>query len=139
VNATLPWLSDQPAPISRSFPADRGAPRVARQTVKEYLQGVRADPRTLADVLLAVSEVVTNCVVHGYRGQPGGTVDLEARRKGECLVLSVADEGSGMAPRHDSPGLGLGLPLVGRVARRVDITAQAGGGTLVRMCFDLDR
>ena len=44
-----------------------------------------------------------------------------------------------MAPRHDSPGLGLGLPLVGRVAERVDITAQAGGGTLVSMSFDLDR
>ena len=44
-----------------------------------------------------------------------------------------------MDPRHDSPGLGLWLPLVGRVAQRVDITAQAGGGTLVRMRFDLDR
>lgn len=98
-----------------------------------------ADPGALSDVLLAVSEVVTNCVVHGYRGQPGGRVDLVARRTGDRLLLSVADDGSGMAPRHDSPGLGLGLPLVGRVARRVDITAQAGGGTLVRMCFDLDR
>jgi serine/threonine-protein kinase RsbW len=98
-----------------------------------------ADPGALSDVLLAVSEVVTNCVVHAYRGQPGGKVDLEARRKGDSLMLSVADDGAGMAPRHDSPGLGLGLPLVGRVARRVDISAQAGGGTLVRMCFDLDR
>ena len=97
-----------------------------------------ADPGALSDVLLAVSEVVTNCVVHAYRGQPGGKVDLEARRNGDSLLLSVADDGAGMAPRHDSPGLGLGLPLVGRVARRVDITAQAGGGTIVKMCFDLD-
>ena len=97
-----------------------------------------ADPGALSDVLLAVSEVVTNCVVHAYRGQPGGKVDLEASRNGDSLLLSVADDGAGMAPRHDSPGLGLGLPLVGRVARRVDITAQAGGGTIVKMCFDLD-
>ena len=98
-----------------------------------------ADPGTLSDVLLAVSEVVTNCVVHAYRGKQGGNVDLEARRSGHTLQLSVADAGAGMAPRHDSPGLGLGLPLVGRVATRVDITAQAGGGTLVRMSFDLYR
>ena len=98
-----------------------------------------ADPGALSDVLLAVSEVVTNCVVHAYRGQPGGRVDLEARRTGDSLLLSVADDGTGMSPRHDSPGLGLGLPLVGRVAQRVDITAQAGGGTLVSMCFNLDR
>ena len=95
------------------------------------------DPGALSDVLLAVTEVVTNCVVHAYRGQPGGKVDLEARRTGGELLLSVADDGTGMAPRLDSPGLGLGLPLVGRVAERVDITAQAGGGTLVRMRFDL--
>jgi anti-sigma regulatory factor (Ser/Thr protein kinase) len=98
-----------------------------------------ADPGALSDVLLAVSEVVTNCVVHAYRGQPGGEVAIEARRNGHTLMLSVADEGAGMAPRHDSPGLGLGLPLVGRVATTVDITARAGGGTLVSMSFDFDR
>ena len=130
-------LSEHPASLRRSIPADTGAPRIARQAVKDFLRGLGADPGALSDVLLAVSEVVTNCVVHAYRGQPGGKVDLEARRTGDQLVLSVADEGAGMAPRHDSPGLGLGLPLVGRVAQRVDITAQAGGGTLVSMCFDL--
>ena len=103
------------------------------------MRGVGADPGAMSDVLLAVSEVVTNCVVHAYRGQPGGKVDLEARRNGDTLLLAVADEGAGMSPRHDSPGLGLGLPLVGRVAQRVDITAQAGGGTLVSMRFNLYR
>jgi len=130
-------LSENAASLHRSFPADPGAPSVARKAVRDFLRGLGADPGTLSDVLLAVSEVVTNCVVHAYRGQPGGRVDLEARHTGGRLMLSVADEGSGMSPRHDSPGLGLGLPLVGRVARRVDITAQAGGGTLVSMCFDL--
>jgi serine/threonine-protein kinase RsbW len=130
-------LSEHAASLRRSFPADPGAPSVARRAVKEFLRGAGADPGALPDVLLAVSEVVTNCVVHAYRGRPGGKVDLEARRTGDHLLLSVADQGAGMAPRHDSPGLGLGLPLVGRVARRVDITAQDGGGTLVSMCFDL--
>jgi serine/threonine-protein kinase RsbW len=112
---------------------------MARHAVRAFLSTRGIDPRALSDVLLAVSEVVTNCVVHAYRGQPGGRVDLEARRTGNRLLLSVADDGAGMAPRHDSPGLGLGLPLVGRIARRVDIRAQAGGGTLVSMWFDLSR
>jgi serine/threonine-protein kinase RsbW len=132
-------LSEHAASLRRSIPAGPGAPRAARNAVKDFLRSIGADPGALSDVLLAVSEIVTNCVVHAYRGQPGGKVDLEARRTGDTLLLSVADDGAGMAPRHDSPGLGLGLPLVGRVAQRVDITAQAGGGTLVRMCFDLDR
>jgi serine/threonine-protein kinase RsbW len=132
-------LSEHAASLRRSLPADPSAPSAARRAVKDFLRAHGADPGALSDVLLAVSEVVTNCVVHAYRGQSGGKVDLEARRTGDRLVLSVADDGSGMAPRHDSPGLGLGLPLVGRVADRVDISAQAGGGTLVSMSFHLDR
>jgi serine/threonine-protein kinase RsbW len=132
-------LSEHAASLHRSIPADSTAPSAARKAVRDFLRAHGVDPGALSDVLLAVSEVVTNCVVHAYRGQPGGKVDLEARRAGGRLVLSVADEGGGMAPRHDSPGMGLGLPLVGRVAQRVDITAQAGGGTLVSMSFDLDR
>jgi anti-sigma regulatory factor (Ser/Thr protein kinase) len=124
--------------IRRSFPADRGAPGVARSAVRELLRGRGADPARLSDVLLAVSEVVTNCVVHGYHDRPAGNVALEARHTGDHLVLSVADQGTGIRPRLDSPGLGLGLPLVGRVADRVDIKAADGGGTLVRMSFSLD-
>jgi serine/threonine-protein kinase RsbW len=110
---------------------------VARHALKVFLHNHAADPRALADVLLAVSEVVTNCVVHAYRDRPAGSVAVEAERSGDELVLSVSDGGRGMAPRDDSPGLGLGLPLVGRIARRVDITAPAGGGTLVSMYFSL--
>jgi serine/threonine-protein kinase RsbW len=132
-------LSEAAASFQRSFPADQGAPSVARKAVRDFMRGLGADPGALSDVLLAVSEVVTNCVVHAYRGQPGGEVAIEGRHNGDMLMLSVADAGAGMAPRHDSPGLGLGLPLVGRVASKVDISARAGGGTLVRMSFDLDR
>jgi serine/threonine-protein kinase RsbW len=110
---------------------------VARHALRDFLNSHAADPRALADVLLAVSEVVTNCVVHAYRDQPAGRVAMEAERSGDELVLSVSDRGRGMAPRTDSPGLGLGLPLVGRIARRVDISAPAGGGTLVSMYFSL--
>ena len=110
---------------------------MARHALKDFLHAHAADPRALADVLLAVSEVVTNCVVHAYRDQPTGRVAMEAERSGDELVLSVSDRGRGMAPRPDSPGLGLGLPLVGRIARRVDISSPAGGGTLVNMYFKL--
>ena len=122
--------------LRRSFPAGPGAPGVARRAVREFLTAGGPAPGLLSDVLLAVSEVVTNCVVHGYRGR-AGEVELEARRNGDQLLLRVADHGTGMAPRLDSPGLGLGLPLVGRVAERVEVSVPDGGGTLVSMFFSL--
>ena len=122
--------------IRRSFPAGPGAPGVARRAVGEFLRANGIAPAALYDVLLAVSEVVTNCVVHGYRERPGN-VDLEAHRSGDELRVRVVDHGTGMAPRLDSPGLGLGLPIVGRVAERVEVSVPAGGGTLVTMRFTL--
>jgi serine/threonine-protein kinase RsbW len=112
---------------------------MARHAVRAFLSARGIDQRALSDVVLAVSEVVTNCVVHAYRDATRGQVAMEAHHNGDTLVLSVVDQGSGMAPRHDSPGLGLGLPLVGRIAERVDIIAPSGGGTQVRMRFALGR
>jgi serine/threonine-protein kinase RsbW len=132
-------LSEPEATFSSSFPADRAAPTAARHAISDFLHAHDADPRALGDVLLALSEVVTNSVIHGYRERPGGEVAVEAQHWQDRLLLSVADCGGGMAPRHDSPGLGLGLPLVGRIANRVDIECPAGGGTLVSMCFTLDQ
>jgi len=130
-------LSEPPSLLRDSFPADRRAPAKARRAVRTWLSGRGADPARLSDVLLAVSEVVTNCVVHAYRESGSGEVAMEGHHRGDTLVLSVADHGMGMSPRADSPGLGLGLPLVGRIAERVDIVAPAEGGTQVRMSFAL--
>ena len=69
----------------------------------------------------------------GGRGPRGG------RALGRSAAAVGRRRGRGMSPRPDSPGLGVGLPLVGRIANRVDITAAAGGGTLVSMCFSLDQ
>lgn len=50
--------------------------------------------------------------------------------------MTVEDEGSGMAPRLDSPGLGLGLPLIATVTDRLDVRAREGGGTRLCVWFD---
>jgi len=48
----------------------------------------------------------------------------------------VIDDGDGLTPRDDSPGPGLGLPLIHRLADRVDhLTPQGGSGTELSMRF----
>jgi serine/threonine-protein kinase RsbW len=88
---------------------------------------------------LAVSEAVSNVVVHSYRDTSPGGFTLAVEWGGEELRVIVRDEGCGMAPRMDSPGAGLGLPLIATLADSFSVTAPPGGGTEVCMIFPLLR
>ena len=80
----------------------------------------------LEDVKLAVTEAVTNSVVHSYRHDPEpGSVEVHADLHDGELRLVVSDEGLGMTPRSDSPGSGLGLALIAAVTDRDEVRARA--------------
>ena len=66
-----------------------------------------------------------------------GEVEVEVKRPNGYLCLLVRDHGCGLTPRTDSPGLGLGLPLIAESASSLEVRTPGGGGTEVRMRFDL--
>ena len=106
-----------------------------RRRVSEFAEEFGAPRRKVSDIALAVSEACTNAVVHAYRGQPGKVSLFVEAGAGELLV-KVVDEGDGLAPRPDSPGLGLGLPLIARVADRFEVhPGPDGRGTELCMVF----
>jgi anti-sigma regulatory factor (Ser/Thr protein kinase) len=86
-------------------------------------------------IALAVSEAATNAVIHAYRDSEPGDIRLVVCDKPDRLVVVVRDYGSGMMPRADSPGLGLGLPMISTMANDVQVEAAQGAGTLLRMHF----
>jgi anti-sigma regulatory factor (Ser/Thr protein kinase) len=87
------------------------------------------------DVKLAVSEAVGNAVVHAFRGDhEDGTITLSARGERGMLLLMVSDDGIGMTPNLDSPGLGFGLSLISKVAEDVRFDSS-DSGTTVSMSF----
>jgi serine/threonine-protein kinase RsbW len=113
----------------------------ARRAVAAYCARLGAT-RPLTDrVMLSVSEAVTNALVHAYRhvAEPGAErIELEAHCDAEALIVIVRDFGCGMAPRLDSPGLGLGLPLIAASTSSVQIdTPPEGGCTEISMQFPL--
>ncbi|HEX6024712.1 MAG TPA: ATP-binding protein [Solirubrobacter sp.] len=122
------------------FSAARETPMQARRTVMDWAQRHVDDRAVLNDIALAVTEAATNAVLHAYRddAQPGIVV-IEVDREVACLCICVRDEGSGLAPRVDSPGLGLGLGLIAQVADSADVRAPESGGTEVVMRFNLQR
>ena len=86
-------------------------------------------------IALAVSEAMTNVVIHAYRDREVGDMRVVACDEPDRLVVVVRDYGAGMLPRADSPGLGLGLPLISSMADDLQIEAAEGTGTLLRMHF----
>ena len=77
-------------------------------------------------------------IIHAYRGLPQpGVVSVEGEREGELLRVVVRDDGPGIAPRPDSPGLGFGLTLITRLSRALEIRTRPEGGAELRMTFAL--
>jgi anti-sigma regulatory factor (Ser/Thr protein kinase) len=109
----------------------------ARHAVTGALEGTPVD---LAAVRLAVTEAVTNAVVHAYRHcgetEAPGRIRVALNLKEDAACVIVADDGLGMAPNPSSPGLGLGLSLIASMCDELEID-ERGSGTRVRMRFAL--
>jgi anti-sigma regulatory factor (Ser/Thr protein kinase) len=91
----------------------------------------------LSDIKLAVTEACTNVVVHAYEADAEGPLAVTARVDDEELVVVVRDRGRGILPRPDSPGLGLGLPLIATLSESLELGTGAQRETEVRMVFRL--
>ncbi len=122
-----------------SVPARAENVAVVRQALAGLCEALSAEPRVVADVKLAVTEACTNVVVHAYP-DGAGSMEVEARPVGRSLSVVVRDHGRGIVPRADSPGLGLGLPMIASLSDSVEIRGDtAAGDTEIIMTFALDR
>jgi anti-sigma regulatory factor (Ser/Thr protein kinase) len=107
--------------------------------VDDYAASGGVGERRREDIALAISEAASNAVMHAYVGrEEPGEVRVDAWIEDGALQVTVCDDGVGMAPRMDSPGLGLGLALMGRVTERLRLEASSPPpGVCVRMTFAL--
>ena len=125
--------------FEESLPAaPESVPRL-RRAVTSFATTAGASDGLGLKVALAVSEACTNVVIHAYRraGVPG-EVAVTAERRDGALWVEISDWGEGMRPRADSPGLGLGTPLMATLADHLEICDNPGGrGTVVRLEFGL--
>ncbi len=133
---------EEPGPLAfgRTVPAVPENVASLRHAVVDLAGRLGAPDAVRTDLALAVGEACANVVVHAYR--PGDTgplvIHAERNRDGSELVVTVVDQGQGMMPRPDSPGLGLGLPLIANLSDRLEIHDGPGGvGTELVMAFSL--
>jgi stage II sporulation protein AB (anti-sigma F factor) len=127
-----------PKNLSHSYPAVAGSVPIGRRAIARYAQELGATAEELDEIRLAVSEAMTNAVLHAYRGNGSGHVHVNAAlASGELWVL-ISDDGRGLQTGTESPGLGVGLALICEVTDSCAIVKRASGGTEVRMRFSLE-
>jgi anti-sigma regulatory factor (Ser/Thr protein kinase) len=111
----------------------------ARRAVAEWAAWHGAGGSDLDRIRLAVSEAVTNAVVHAYGAENHGVVRVTTGLgAGEVTVL-VADRGCGIGAAPQSPGLGLGLGVIEDSCEALTITTRSEGGMQLEMRFRLGR
>ena len=93
-----------------------------------------ADEQTVSRIALAISEAATNAVLHAFPERPGA-IRVTVADAGDAIEIVVSDDGIGLTPRPDSPGLGLGLGLIAEVSDDLKIRRHPQGGTVIAMRF----
>ena len=123
---------------------ERHAPALAanvgpmRKGVVAFAAAHGAGAEGQADIALAVSEGLTNAVLHAFTTQAAGTMSVLARTATGVLHVRIIDDGIGMRVRSDSPGLGVGLMVIARITSQLDLRrGPAGKGTEMRLTFDV--
>jgi anti-sigma regulatory factor (Ser/Thr protein kinase) len=120
-----------------TLPARAENVAVVRHAIGGLGDALDIDDSVIADVKLAVTEACTNVVVHAYPDGEG-PLEIAAAVRDDRLSIAVRDEGRGMLPRPDSPGLGLGLPLIATLAESLELGNETPEhGAEVRMTFRL--
>ncbi len=124
------------------FPSREENVGLARLTAAVLADAAGFSVEDIEEIKVAVSEAVTNAVVHGYEGRPDGVIRLEGRIDGNRFRVRVRDDGVGIAdvaraleppPGDDPLHLGLGFAFMRAFMDEVEVQSTPGGGTVVQM------
>ena len=131
------------------FPALAENEAFARMAISAFLLPLNPTIEELADVKTAVSEAVTNAIVHGYSGGRG-TVRMHAYYTDETvLTVDIIDRGCGIADIEHArepfyttaPGderSGMGFTVMESFMDSVEVASELGKGTTVRLIKRMD-
>lgn len=115
----------------------------ARTVVAAFAATLDPTIEELADIKTAVSEAVTNCIIHGY-GDCSGMITMRCTINGDELTVEVEDSGIGiediskaMEPLYTTrPELersGMGFSFMEAFMDQLEVESVIGEGTVVRM------
>ena len=115
----------------------------ARVTVAAFMTSLNPTVEEVSDVKTAVSEAVTNAIIHGYESEVHN-IYIRCRTEGKTLYLEIEDEGKGiedvkqaMEPLFTTkPELersGMGFSFMEAFMDKLEVESVPGKGTTVKM------
>ena len=130
--------------IKTSFSAIAENESLARVICASFISVLDPTIEQLTDVKTAVSEAVTNSIVHGYSGSSDGIVYMDCTIDGETITVEVRDSGKGiediskaMEPMYTScpeaERSGMGFTVMETFMDSVVVNSVLGVGTKVTM------
>ena len=130
--------------IQIKFPSLSVNEELARSAAAVFLAQLDPSVTELADIKCAVSEAVTNCIVHGYRDAPGIITMTVSLLEGRTVKIEIRDKGCGIADVRqarqplfttDAAGerSGMGFTVMESFTDSLRVSSKVGKGTTVTM------
>ena len=129
--------------ILLTFDAVSENEQLARLAVAAFITKLNPTLEEMNDVKTAVSEAVTNAIIHGYDNEEG-TVYIRCKLRGDLLEVEVEDRGKGildieqaMEPMYTSKPetdrSGMGFSFMEAFMDELEVSSIVGSGTTVFM------
>lgn len=115
----------------------------ARVAVAGFIAQLNPNMEEMADIKTAVSEAVTNSIIHGYQEQEG-KIKVKCRLEDKTVFLEVTDQGCGMedvekamepmyTTKPDLERSGMGFAFMEAFMDEVNVISSLSEGTTVKM------
>jgi len=129
--------------IKLEFPSKSANEAFARTAAAIFASQLDPTLDEISDIKTAVSEAVTNCIVHAYPNEMG-IIKLKACIRGDILEIVITDKGAGIAdvekavqPLFTTGGSersGMGFTIMDSFMDKMKVRSKEGKGTTVTLC-----
>ena len=117
--------------------------QLARLAVAAFITPLNPTLQEMADVKTAISEAVTNAIIHGYE-QEKGKVFIRCTLRGDLLEVEIEDQGKGIADveqamepmytsKPEADRSGMGFSFMEAFMDELEVSSIVGVGTTVSM------
>lgn len=114
---------------------------LARISVASFAASLDPTIEEISDIKTAVSEAVTNCIIHGYENTKG-IVTINAKIKANVVEIEIIDKGKGIenvekakeplfTTKPEEERSGMGFTIMESFMDEMKVTSRLGEGTIV--------